>query len=143
MLPVVKTRKTTQDIPLLDAVREIREILDHFRIEGLIDDKVYYWLNRLKRDYRSNQTISEKDAEELSAETISLDELLTSELVNHLMLGIVYNGVLNIEDLLVASEGRRSVFFDAKIWKKLPKSQNRELTSGGWLWQATPLPLRI
>jgi len=130
ILPIVKTRKSTDFLPVLHAFREIRDLLPEFDIEDLIEDRVCYWINRLGRDYKSNQRLTRKDSEEISADGLLLADLFSTELINQVKLELVYNGCLNIEDLLQTSKGKRSVIFDSKIWKKLPKIAKSDFSQG-------------
>ena len=130
VLPIVKTRKTTENLPILHAFREIRDLLAEFDIGDLIEDKVCYWINRLGRDYKSNQQITEDDSKEISSDGSSLADLFTNELLTQTTLELVYDGCLNIEDLLQTSKGKRSVIFDRKIWTKLPKIAKSDFSQG-------------
>ncbi|MBN1357565.1 hypothetical protein JW988_02240 [Candidatus Bathyarchaeota archaeon] len=121
ILPIVKTRKVTEELTVLDTFREVEKILEYAEIEGLIEDKVCYWKNRLGRDYRSNQTLKKKDAEEIRNDAKAMDELLCTEILNRPALELCYRGRLDSKELLRTSEGKRSALFNIKTWKELPK----------------------
>ena len=46
------------------------------------------------------------------------------------MLGINYDGGLNIDDLLLTSEGKSSNFFKSEIWQKLPEMAKSDISQG-------------
>jgi hypothetical protein len=130
ILPIVKTRKSTLNLTVLDTFREIESLLTQLEIEALIEPKLYYWINKLEKNYRSDQTLTKADSEELSSDAITIDELLNNELPFHSTLDIVYDGCLKIQDLLDTSEGKRSKIFSRKVWKMLPEIAKSDFSQG-------------
>ncbi len=117
---VVKTRKKTEDLSLLETFRQIDIILKVLGIEGNISDKTIYWVNKLESEYKSDQELRKKDSEELSKDVEALDDMSFRELIDRPVLELSHKGALNPKALLKTSRGEHSAIFDKKIWTRLP-----------------------
>lgn len=117
---IVKERKKTRSIPLLDILRRIWRDLIEYEINSAVQQIVFEWITKLERDYKAGQKLKEGDAKELSQEADRLDDLLGRELLNRPIIELTRKGCLNQKALLSTSRREPSPIFENKIWKKLP-----------------------
>jgi hypothetical protein len=98
--PLVKTRKKTEELPLLDTFRLIQDEIEELEIEGIVEDRVAYWINKFKRNYRSGQHLKKEDSDELLIDAKTMDEMIFRELIDRPILELSHKGALNTKALL-------------------------------------------
>lgn len=118
--PIVKERKETKDVKLLNILRRIRITFIEDEINSELQNAIHRWIKKFETEYKAGEELKEADAKELSEEADRLEQMICRELIARPIVEFTRKGVFNQKVLLTTSRGLPSSIFDKKIWEELP-----------------------
>ena len=125
---LVKSRKQAKELPVLTVLRNIAGDLKENEMNPIIQMYVDGWISKLRREYKSGESLKEADAKELTSVAETIMDMISEDLIGRPIIELEEPDLLNTQGLLELSEGKRSSIFDNKTWKKLPSIAKRDFS---------------
>lgn len=113
---------------LLENFGRLESYIKEADLNHHLQSTISEWINKLEKNYKENQKITEDDAKELFQDTTTWETLINRLLSERQVLELIRTGALNQKALIDTAHGEPSAFFDKKTWDSLSNIEKSDFS---------------
>jgi hypothetical protein len=132
LLEIVRSTTFYPGIPvkgkgfLIDKLEELLRQFKECKIDGHIEDRLSYWINKFSKEYKEKEGLDFNDAMRLREEVSGWITIAEEKFMERYVTELTKTGSLKQHELINLSKGNPSAFIDKNVWDSMSQIERSD-----------------